>query len=105
MRERATHPVTPVTTSCDGVEVPTRKDSTRGNRRNLNEPAAPRLGRVSTVAAVSACAVLTALAVFQVALASGAPWGRYAWGGQHEGALPAPLRVGSAVSVLVYAAI
>ena len=72
---------------------------------DLNGGPAPRLGPVSTVAAVSACAVLTALAVFQVALASGVPWGRYAWGGQHDGVLPAQLRVGSAVSVLVYAAI
>lgn len=56
-----------------------------------------------TVAAVVACAVLAGLAVFQVALALGAPWGRFAWGGRHERELPARLRVASAVSVALYA--
>lgn len=60
---------------------------------------------MSTVASVTACVVLGLLAAFQVALASGRPWGRYAWGGQHDGPLPTRLRVGSAVSVAVYAAI
>jgi hypothetical protein len=48
--------------------------------------------------------VLALLAVFQVALALGAPLGRFAWGGQHR-VLPVGLRVGSAVSVLIYALI
>nr|WP_202627571.1 hypothetical protein [Cellulomonas sp. APG4] len=43
------------------------------------------------------------MVVFQLALASGRPWGRFAWGGRHEGVLPRGLRVASAVSVLVYA--
>lgn len=55
-------------------------------------------------AAATACVVLGALTVFQVALVSGAPWGRYAWGGQHSGVLPRPLRIGSAVSVALYVA-
>ena len=49
-------------------------------------------------------AVLTVLAVFQLALVLGAPLGRFAWGGQHR-VLPARLRVGSAVSILIYAVI
>ncbi|WP_269304760.1 hypothetical protein [Aeromicrobium sp. HA] len=57
-----------------------------------------------TTAAAAACVVLAALAVFQVALALGAPIGRFAWGGQHE-VLPTRLRIGSAVSVVLYAAI
>lgn len=57
-----------------------------------------------TTAAAAACVVLAALAVFQVALALGAPIGRFAWGGQHE-VLPTRLRIGSAVSVALYAAI
>lgn len=57
-----------------------------------------------TTAAAAACVVLAALAVFQVALAMGAPIGRFAWGGQHE-VLPTRLRIGSAVSVVLYAAI
>lgn len=60
---------------------------------------------MTSLAAVAACAVLAALAVFQAMLAGGAPLGRYAWGGQHPGSLPLRLRVGSAVSLLVYALI
>lgn len=48
--------------------------------------------------------ILVALGVFQLALALGAPWGRFAWGGRHR-VLPARLRIGSAVSILVYALI
>jgi hypothetical protein len=51
--------------------------------------------------AVTGTAVLAALAVFQLALVAGAPLGRFAWGGQHV-VLPARLRVGSAVSIVVY---
>jgi hypothetical protein len=51
--------------------------------------------------AVAGTAVLAALAVFQLALVAGAPLGRFAWGGQHV-VLPARLRVGSAVSIVVY---
>lgn len=55
------------------------------------------------LAALAACIVLAGLAVFQAALASGAPLGRFAWGGQHK-VLPAGLRVGSAVSIVLYGA-
>jgi len=47
---------------------------------------------------------LVLLAVFQLALILGAPLGRFAWGGQHR-VLPGRLRVGSAVSILIYALI
>ncbi len=57
---------------------------------------------MSTFAAVLVCLLLGALAVFQALLASGAPLGRFAWGGQHE-VLPQRLRVGSVVSIGVYA--
>lgn len=56
------------------------------------------------LAAVLICVVLGALAVFQLALILGAPIGRFAWGGQHE-VLPARLRIGSAVSIVIYAII
>lgn len=55
------------------------------------------------LALVVALALLAALAVFQIGLASGAPWGRFAWGGAH-GVLPARLRIASGVSALLYAA-
>ena len=54
------------------------------------------------IAAVVACALLGALAVFQLALIAGAPIGHLAWGGQHR-VLPTRLRIGSAVSIVLYA--
>lgn len=47
-------------------------------------------------------ALIVLLALFQVALIAGAPFGAYAWGGQHVGKLPTKLRVGSVVSLLLY---
>ncbi|MFB8146312.1 hypothetical protein ACFC1W_06175 [Microbacterium sp. NPDC056003] len=46
--------------------------------------------------------VLALLAAFQLALALGAPWGRLAWGGQDR-VLPAHKRIGSVISILIYA--
>ena len=56
------------------------------------------------VAAVVVCVLLAGLAVFQLLLAAGKPLGRFAWGGQHD-VLPRRLRIGSAVSVVLYALI
>jgi hypothetical protein len=56
------------------------------------------------VVAVVGTALLGALAVFQLLLVAGAPLGRFAWGGRHV-VLPAGLRIGSATSVALYAAI
>lgn len=64
-----------------------------------------RWGRYSApvrAAAIVACVVLALLTVFQLALIGGAPWGRLAWGGGNR-VLPTRLRVGSAVSILLYA--
>lgn len=58
---------------------------------------------MSVAAAVVFAAVLAGLAVLQLLVASGRPYGRLVWGGQHE-VLPRRLRVGSVVSVLLYAA-
>lgn len=57
-----------------------------------------------TLALVVALALLSALAALQILLVFGAPLGRFAWGGQHE-VLPVRFRVGSAASVVSYAAI
>ncbi|MFO1480819.1 MAG: hypothetical protein U1F40_11525 [Turneriella sp.] len=54
-----------------------------------------------TAAALLSAAIHTAIAIFQVLLVTGKPWGEYAWGGQHRGVLPRPLRFGSAVSAVV----
>ncbi|GAB3038370.1 hypothetical protein GCM10027052_17050 [Parafrigoribacterium mesophilum] len=58
---------------------------------------------MTEIAAIAACTILAALAVFQATLIAGVPIGRFAWGGQHE-VLPPRLRVGSAVSIVLYAA-
>lgn len=55
-----------------------------------------------SVAAIAATIVLAGLAVFQLALVFGAPLGRFAWGGAHV-RLPTRLRIGSAVSIVLYA--
>ena len=47
------------------------------------------------------CALLAALAAFQVLLILGRPLGRFAWGGAHE-VHPLRLRVGSAISIALY---
>ena len=52
--------------------------------------------------ALLACAILAGLTIFQAALIGGAPLGRMAWGGLHR-VLPAKLRIGSAISIAVYA--
>jgi hypothetical protein len=57
---------------------------------------------VTTAAAFVVTAVLAGLAAMQAGLAAGRPWGRLAWGGQHR-VLPSRLRIGSAVSVVLYA--
>jgi hypothetical protein len=55
-------------------------------------------------AAAGAAVGFAGLAVFQLLLAAGAPLGEAAWGGTSDGQLPTCLRVGSAVSIAVYAA-
>lgn len=57
---------------------------------------------MSAVAAIVIAVILVGLAVFQAALAAGAPIGHFAWGGKHE-RLPTALRIGSLVSILLYA--
>lgn len=54
--------------------------------------------------AVALTVLLVLLSAFQLALAAGAPLGRFAWGGQHR-VLPTRLRIGSGVSILIYAVI
>lgn len=51
---------------------------------------------------MAAAAGFVGIALFQVALAAGAPFGRAAWGGTNSGQLPVGLRVGSAVAVGVW---
>lgn len=64
----------------------------------------PRRYALRVPFALALTVVLAALAIFQLALVLGAPLGRFAWGGRHR-VLPARLRVGSAVAILIYALI
>lgn len=57
-----------------------------------------------TIAALCSTVILGVLAVLQLALAFGAPLGRFAWGGQYD-VLPRSLRTGSLVSIVIYALI
>jgi hypothetical protein len=56
---------------------------------------------VRTVAVVAAVGFLV-IAVFQVALALGAPFGSAAWGGAYDGQLPTGLRIASGVAAGVW---
>lgn len=67
-------------------------------------PVCRAYGAVMHTAALVACSVLACLVAFQACLALGAPWGRLAWGGRHDGPLPRGLRVASGVSIALYAA-
>lgn len=56
---------------------------------------------MTEAAAVVAAIVFALLALFQVALAAGAPFGGVSWGGTHQGKLPRQMRFGSAIGVVV----
>lgn len=57
---------------------------------------------MTTAAVVLATVVLVGISIIQIAAAAGRPVGRFVWGGRHA-VLPHRLRIGSAVSVVVYA--
>ena len=48
-----------------------------------------------------AVVLLGVIAIFQLGLALGAPWGKAAWGGQNPGVLPTGLRVASGLAAVV----
>ncbi|TFB66837.1 hypothetical protein [Cryobacterium sp. Hz9] len=54
------------------------------------------------IAAIAFVTLIGLLVLFQLSLALGAPWGRFAWGGQHPGVLPFGYRIASGVSILIY---
>ncbi len=63
----------------------------------------PVLEGLVPAAAVAFCVLLAGLALFQVALIAGAPLGHLAWGGRDR-VLPRGKRIGSVVSLVLYAA-
>ena len=54
------------------------------------------------IAATVIVLLLGLLAAFQLTIALGAPLGRFAWGGQNR-VLPARQRIGSVISIVLYA--
>lgn len=50
------------------------------------------------------CGLLAGLAILQLGLIAGLPLGRFAWGGQYR-ILPARLRFGSGMAILIYGAL
>lgn len=58
---------------------------------------------VTNIAALVFAIAAIGVVAFQLALALGAPWGRYAMGGAFPGRLPPPLRVAAAVQAVVIA--
>lgn len=56
---------------------------------------------VVIAALATAVGILALLAVLQLGVVAGAPWGRFVWGGQFD-VLPTRLRIGSAVSIPLY---
>ena len=59
------------------------------------------MGGMNIVAAYAALVGFCGMALFQLALALGAPLGGFAWGGQVK-RLPGALRIGSALSALLF---
>ena len=57
-----------------------------------------------TIAATISIVILALLSTFQLALAAGAPLGKFAWGGGHQ-KLPKKLRISSFASIAIYIAI
>ena len=58
-----------------------------------------------TISAIFLVVMTLVVTVFQIALASGAPWGEYAYGGTKTGKLPTGFRINSVVSAFVMLAI
>lgn len=50
---------------------------------------------------LASAVIHVAIALFQLLLVLGKPYGEYAWGGQHVGVLPRGLRIGSGISFLL----
>ncbi|MGH3084339.1 MAG: hypothetical protein ACRDNP_09825 [Gaiellaceae bacterium] len=63
----------------------------------------PRSDRAGRTAAVVAAIGFAGIALFEVALAAGVPWGHAAWGGAHAH-LSTAQRIGGAAAVVVWTA-
>lgn len=57
---------------------------------------------MANIAAITICIILILAGIFQALLASGKPWGEWAYGGQNAGVLPKELRVSSVFAIFIY---
>jgi hypothetical protein len=64
-----------------------------------SDPAREEIDMVFILVVFSAFCLLTAL--FQLALAFGAPWGEYAMGGKFPGKLPSKMRIAALFQILI----
>ena len=60
---------------------------------------------LATISSGFLVAATLIVSLFQIALALGAPWGAYAYGGARTGKLPVGFRINSVVAAIVMAAI
>jgi len=60
---------------------------------------------LATISSIFLVVMTLIVTVFQIALASGAPWGAYAYGGARVGKLPVGFRINSVVAAVVMLAI
>jgi hypothetical protein len=60
---------------------------------------------LATISAIFLVAMTLVVTLFQISLASGAPWGEYAYGGTKTGKLPTGFRINSVVSAFLMLAI
>ena len=60
---------------------------------------------LATISSIFLVATTLIVSLFQIALALGAPWGEYAYGGARVGKLPTGFRINSVVAAVVMAAI
>jgi len=70
----------------------------------MSKPLSKTNPPASTAGKIAALLLLIVVA-FQAALAAGAPWGAATQGGVNEGVLPDALRVGSVITLVIYAAL
>ncbi len=66
-----------------------------------HDPSRARTLARMELAGIVAVVLLVVIAIFQAALALGAPWGEAAWGGQNPGVLPRNLRIASGIAAVV----
>jgi len=87
--------------SCGHIDSATKHSAVEVLPAGKSEFTCPPVCLRSVIAAIAFVTLIGLLVLFQLSLAFGAPWGRFAWGGQHPGVLPLGSRIASGVSILI----